>query len=232
MKKPESGSGAGGVVQGRDLTRRKTADDVGIIGLPAAVIALANEGGRDGIEESGAKAAGALIEITGVLVKYRLRHYMADQDAADATPFADQQYAVTSSRTPGAGCDCRATITHNLGNGALRPGIVSCFCGTASALGAALRALCTSGASSAHNNSARFFGHPTVERPAISRYRRDCYRSLIVSARGTNYRASRSFISQTELVNSWRAKTSPGPRISRVSSGFGVSAVPGRNFSS
>lgn len=117
----------------------------------------------------------------------------------------------------------------------LRPALIvigTCFLRHGSALGPTLRALSTSGASTAHNDSARFFGHPTVERPAISRYRRDCYRSLIDSARGTIYRASGSFISQTELVNSWRAKTSPGPRISRVSSGFGVSAVPGRNFSS
>jgi hypothetical protein len=40
---------------------------------------------------------------------------------------------------------------------------------------AAFPAQCPSSASSAHNDSARFFGHPTVEGLAISRYRRDCY---------------------------------------------------------
>jgi len=37
-----------------------------------------------GVLEPGAKAARALIEIAGVLVKDRLRHYMANQNAANA----------------------------------------------------------------------------------------------------------------------------------------------------
>ena len=49
-----------------------------------AVIALADECGSDGVERSGADAAGALIEVSGVLVKDRLHDDVANDGGTDA----------------------------------------------------------------------------------------------------------------------------------------------------
>ena len=83
MKEPQPGSRAGGIVQGRDLAGRQIAQNIGIVGLPVTVVALANESCGDGMERSRPDAAGTLVEVARVLVKDRLRQHMANDDAVN-----------------------------------------------------------------------------------------------------------------------------------------------------
>src|SRR5580704_2861169 len=83
MKKPQSGSRTGWIIQGRDLAGRQTPQNIGIIGLPVPIMALANECGRDGIQGSRTKTAGALVKVSGILMKDRLHDDAANDDAVD-----------------------------------------------------------------------------------------------------------------------------------------------------
>src|SRR6202167_253813 len=83
MKKPQSGSRTGWIIQGRDLPGRQTPQNIGIIWLPAPIVTLADECGSDGIQGSRTKAAGTLIKVAGILMKDRLHDDAANDDAVD-----------------------------------------------------------------------------------------------------------------------------------------------------
>src|ERR1035441_9882003 len=73
MKQPQPRPRRVGIVQPRYLARRRAADHVGIVRLPAPVIALAHERRPDRVPHSRPEAPRVLVKIPRVLVKDRLQ---------------------------------------------------------------------------------------------------------------------------------------------------------------
>src|ERR1039457_4517138 len=83
MKQPQPRPRRVGIVQPRYLARRRAADYIGIVRLPAPVIALAHERGPDRVPHPRPEAPGVLVKIPRVLAKNRLQDHMVNHHAAD-----------------------------------------------------------------------------------------------------------------------------------------------------
>ena len=73
----------GRVVERGDCAGRDIAADIRIIRLPAAIVPFANDGVGEGVENSGAFAAGALVEIARILFQERRKDGATDKSAGD-----------------------------------------------------------------------------------------------------------------------------------------------------
>src|SRR5580704_8443184 len=71
------GPRSGWIVQRRNLVRRHASQNVGIIELPLPLVTPGDECASYGVERSLPVAAGALIEVAGILVKDRLQDHMS-----------------------------------------------------------------------------------------------------------------------------------------------------------
>src|SRR5664279_1659765 len=83
MKQPQPRPRRVGLVQPRYLARRRSPDHLGIIRLPAPVIALAHERRPDRVPHPRPEAPRALVKVPWVLVKDRLQDHMVNHHAAE-----------------------------------------------------------------------------------------------------------------------------------------------------
>src|ERR1051326_7380111 len=104
------------------------AEDARVVRLPAAVVALANDGARDRVADARTSAAGAFVEVPRILLEQRWQRDVGDHRARDSgriqrrVPFRIPVYAIAeaaevAARMLNAGSDSRSDEGHRIGNG-------------------------------------------------------------------------------------------------------------------
>ena len=77
------GAGTPERVQAGEGPRADVAQHIGVVRLPLAVVALADDDGRDGIERTMQDAAAAVVEVARVLLEYRRKDGRAEEGGAE-----------------------------------------------------------------------------------------------------------------------------------------------------
>src|SRR5271170_6828240 len=81
----EAGASVGGGIVGvGEAGGGEVAEDVGVVGLPVAVVSLADDDGGYGVEGSGDGASSAFVEVAWVLVEERGKDGAAEHSAGEA----------------------------------------------------------------------------------------------------------------------------------------------------